>query len=203
MLAPAGGESAGASVNTDWSAMNAVETDPAEAVASETTVAPTASEVALFAAIEAPTYEPDAVETEPAHAEAGVRRQLWQTARRQSLGTLTVRRDKRRVRKLRRYQSQNLQGAKLRTLKLRRRNQSQFEYTESPGVSPQQSTAQWMGLAAAAVIAVAAMGVPLGVWLGTRHQAQPEPRQAAAPGVQKAAVGGSARPGSLRADEGP
>jgi periplasmic protein TonB len=45
-----------------------------------------------------------------------------------------------------------------------------------------------MGLAAAAVIAVAAMGVPLGVWLGTRHQAQPEPRQAAAPGVQKAAV---------------
>ena len=45
-----------------------------------------------------------------------------------------------------------------------------------------------MGLAAAAVIAVAAMGVPLGVWLGTRHQAQPEPQQAAAPGVQKAAV---------------
>ena len=37
MLAPAGGESAGASVNTDWSAMNAVETDPAEAVAAETT----------------------------------------------------------------------------------------------------------------------------------------------------------------------
>ena len=69
MLAPAGGESAGASVNTDWSAMNAVETDPAEAVASETAVALTASEVARFAAIEAPTYEPDAVETEPAHAE--------------------------------------------------------------------------------------------------------------------------------------
>ena len=45
-----------------------------------------------------------------------------------------------------------------------------------------------MGLAAAAVIAVAALGVPLGVWLGTRHQAHPEPRQAAAPGVQKAAV---------------
>jgi hypothetical protein len=53
--------------------------------------------------------------------------------------------------------------------------------TENAAVSVQQSTAQWMGLAAAAVIAVAAMGVPLGVWLGTRHQVQPEPRQAAAP----------------------
>jgi TonB family protein len=45
-----------------------------------------------------------------------------------------------------------------------------------------------MGLAAAVVIAVAAMGVPLGVWLGMRHRPQPEPPQTAATPVQKAAV---------------
>ena len=55
-------------------------------------------------------------------------------------------------------------------------------------VSAQQSTAQRMGLAAAAVIAVAAMGVPLGVWLGMRHRPQPEPTPTAATPVQKAAV---------------
>ena len=37
MLAPAGGESAGESFNTDWSAMNAVETEPAHAEAARPT----------------------------------------------------------------------------------------------------------------------------------------------------------------------
>jgi len=45
-----------------------------------------------------------------------------------------------------------------------------------------------MGLAAAVVIAVAAMGVPLGVWLGMRHRPQPEPAPTAAAPVQKTAV---------------
>jgi TonB family protein len=43
-----------------------------------------------------------------------------------------------------------------------------------------------MGLAAAAIIAVAAMGMPLGVWLGMRHRPQPEPPRPAAMPVQKA-----------------
>jgi TonB family protein len=188
MLAPAGGESAGALVNTDWSALNAVETDPAEAVASETTVALTASEVARFASIEAPTYEPDAVETEPAHAEA----------RRTTAAVADSATSEAGHADCATGQTVSLEIAPLPEPEFARGETAHVEaaptepkpvrVTDSPGVSPQQSTAQWMGLAAAAVIAVAAMGVPLGVWLGTRHQAQPEPQQAAAPGVQKAAV---------------
>ena len=154
MLAPACGESAGASFNTDWSAMNAVEIDPAH------------------------------------RRKPRVRLPLWRKPRSQNLRTnLTLR-----------WQKPRQPGNRVVT-RGRICNEIETAYveaaatepepvrvTENPAVSAQQSTAQWMGLAAAAVIAVAVMGVPLGVWLGTRHQAQPEPRQAAAPGVQKAAV---------------
>jgi TonB family protein len=62
-------------------------------------------------------------------------------------------------------------------------------FNDAPAVSAQNSKAQRMGLAVAAVIAVAVMGVPLGVWLGIRHQPHSElPPPAAAPQAQKAAV---------------
>ena len=81
MLAPACGEAAGESFNSDWSAMNAVETDPAHAEAARpiATVAETAK-------------------SESAHAD--------------------LRRQKRIARKSPRHQRQNLQGPKLRTLKI-------------------------------------------------------------------------------------
>jgi TonB family protein len=61
-------------------------------------------------------------------------------------------------------------------------------FNEGLVVAAQQSTAQRMGLAAAVVIAVAAMGVPLGVWIAMRHRPQPEPPQTAVAPVQRPAT---------------
>jgi TonB family protein len=163
-----------------------VTADPAEAVASQTTLASTASEVARVDAIEAPTDEPAALETEPAHAEAArPTATVAETAKSESAPADLAEKIRLRI-----ASSPEAEFARAETASVEAgaREPERARVTENPAVSPQQSTAHWMGLAAAAVVAVAAMGVPLGVWLGTRHQAQPEPRQAAAPGVPKAAV---------------
>src|SRR3954451_25113472 len=128
----------------------------------------TGSEVAGVEAVEGPTHAPDSVEPTPAHADAG-----RPTA---TVAPVT--------------ESSKAEFAHgLAAVVTARSDVAPSPETEfARAVSAQQSRAQWMGLAAAAVIAVAVMGVPLGVWLGTRNQGQPEPRQTAAPRAQTAAL---------------
>jgi len=186
MLAPASRETAGGSFNTDWNAMDTVETRP-ELVAAETTLPSTAAQGVLFAASEAPAEGSDAVETERAHAEAArVTATIAETATSESADADVARAE---TASPEIASSREVEFAKIETayLEAAATEPEPVRVNVNP-VSAQQARAQWMGLTAAAVIAVAAMGVPLGVWLGTRHSAQPEPVQAPAPGVQKAAV---------------
>ena len=190
MLAPAFRETAGGSFNTDWNAMDAVETHP-EPVAAETTLPSTAAQGMLFAASEAPTDGSDAVETEPAHAEAArVTATVAEAATSESADAGVAR-----------AETASPDIASSPEAEFTRAETAYFETAatepepvrenKSPAVSAQQSRAQWMGLTAAAVIAVAAMGVPLGVWLGTRHSAQPEPRAGARTRCSESGCGGA------------
>ena len=123
--------------------------------------------------IDAPTHEPHAVEAEPTHGEAGCPTET-------ALNTAHLEIASSPEAQFARAEAGCVEAAATEPESVR--------VNENPAGSAQQSTGQWMGLAAAAVMAVAVMGVPLGVWLGTRHQAEPEPRQTAVPGVQKTAV---------------
>ena len=186
ILAPACDESAGEPFNADSSAMNAVLTEPVEAVASETSLALTAPEVTRFVAIEAPTSAPDAIETQPAHA--GAERSAASVAETAKLESAHADLAAKETPWPEVASLPDPEPARAQTpfVEAAATEPDAVRVTENPAASAQESTAQWMGLAVAAIIAVAAMGVPLGVWLGTRHQRQPEPRQAAVPAVQKA-----------------
>jgi TonB family protein len=189
VVTSAAGESTAASFKTDWSTATAVQTDAPEpeTALSETTLTLTASEVAALAATDVPAPEFNTVETAPAHAEA--ERPTATVAESKSAESAH---DVTRVETTRSEIASSLQAEIARTAAARigaaATDPAPARVKETPAVSAQQSKAQWMGLAAAAVIAVAVMGVPLGVWLGTRHQTQPEPPQPAAPRVQKPAV---------------
>jgi TonB family protein len=193
IFARAGSESAGESATIDWSVLSAVGAHPTGTITAGTTLA-LASEVAPLAAIDASRHEPDAVETEPVHFGAGrPMATVADTATSESANAdfAPVETAAPEIASLPEPDAARFETAHVEAVA---KEPEPVRVKEKSAVSAQQSTAQWMGLAAAAVIAVAVMGVPLGVWLGTRHQAQPEPPQAVAPKLQKAPVAAAAAP---------
>jgi TonB family protein len=181
------------SFETEHSAAHAADTDEAEPPTPETEITVTLS-VSEVAAMGVSTPEPDAAnafEAHPDHVEIGV-----PSSTPTEPGKLEPAQQVTAVEAVRSQIASTLQlqfvKAEADSLEDSMTEAATVRANPTPVVATQQSRAQSMGLVAAAVIAVAAMGVPLGVWLGTRHQPQPETRQAVppppAPPVQKPAA---------------